>query len=204
MLPHKDGACRNERNQQMTSSKPALIIIDVQKAIDHPSWGVRNNLNAEKNIALLLSAWRESGSFIVHIRHSSRQAASTYRPDQEGFEFKPEVQPLEGETVLTKHTNNAFIGTMLETLLRHRGITSVVITGVITSNSVEATARMAGDLGFETFVVADATATFDKVDYYGNHRTADEVHALSLANPQGEYAMIVSTDEVLRKFSERE
>jgi len=78
-------------------------------------------------------------------------------------------------------------------------IFTLVICGVITNNSVEATARMAGNLGYETYVVSDATATFDKVDFFGQLRSAEEVHALSLANLQGEYASVVSTTEVLER-----
>ncbi len=182
----------------MITHNSALIIIDVQKAIDHPSWGKRNNPQAEGNIERLLAVWRRTEKLIIHVRHFSKEPASTYRPSQEGCEFKPEVQPRDGETILTKHTHNAFIGTDLEVLLRSRGIFTVVICGVITNNSVEATARMAGDLGLETYVVSDATATFDKIDFSGIPHAAEEVHALSLANLQGEYATIISTEELIR------
>jgi nicotinamidase-related amidase len=178
-------------------SNAALLIIDFQKAIDHPSWGRRNNPQAEENISRLLSAWRRTGRPVLHVRHLSREPGSTYRPGQEGSEFKPEVQPLVGEIVLTKHTNSAFIGTELEVLLHRERIFTLVICGVITNNSVETTARMAGSLGYETYVVSDATATFDKVDLVGQRRSAEDVHALSLANLQGEYATVVSTAEVL-------
>jgi len=177
----------------------ALLIIDVQKAIDHPSWGRRNNPQAEENISRLLSAWRRTDRPVIHVRHLSRESGSTYRPSQEGCEFKHEVQPLEGEIILTKHTNSAFIGTELEVFLRRERIFTLVICGVITNNSVEATARMAGNLGYEAYVVSDATATFDKVDFSGQRRAAEEVHALSLANLQGEYASVVSTTEVLER-----
>jgi nicotinamidase-related amidase len=177
----------------------ALLIIDLQKAIDHPSWGHRNNPQAEENISRLLSAWRGTGRPVLHVRHLSREPESTYRPGQEGCEFKPEVQPLVGEIVLTKRTNSAFIGTELEMLLRRERIFTLIICGVITNNSVEATARMAGNLGYETYVISDATATFDKVDFFGQRRAAEEVHALSLANLQGEYAAVISTAEVLER-----
>jgi nicotinamidase-related amidase len=187
----------------MMSANVALLIIDMQKAIDHPSWGRRNNSTTEINISCLLSSWRHNGKLVIHIRHSSREEKSTYRPNQEGFEFKPEVQPQNGETIITKSTNNAFIGTELEAILFHNGISTVIICGVTTNNSVEATARMAGDLGYQTFVVSDATAAFDKVDYAGHHRTAEEVHAMSLANLHGEYATVASTEEVLTKLLEK-
>ncbi|PJX13537.1 isochorismatase [Halomonas sp. 141] len=63
--------------------------------------------------------------------------------------------------------------------------------------------RTAGNLGFGTWVVSDATFTFAKCDYAGMERTADEVHAMSLANLAGEYAQIVDTQGALARFTTR-
>lgn len=183
-------------NKQLPQNA-ALIVIDVQKAIDHPSWGQRNNPGAEKNIAALLAAWRTSRRPIYHIRHDSVEPASHYRPGQEGNEFKLEAQPLPGETVIAKKTNCAFIGTDLESRLRSAGQNVLVIAGVITNNSVEATARMAGNLGFETFLVEDAVFTFGRKDWAGTFRTAAEVHAMSLANLDGEYCAVIGMHAIL-------
>jgi nicotinamidase-related amidase len=175
----------------------ALVIIDLQNAIDHPSWGVRNNPDAERNVAALLHAWRIAHRPIYHIRHDSTEAASHYRPGQPGHDFKPEAQPLPGEAVLAKRTNNAFIGTDLEARLLAAQQRLLVVAGVITNNSVEATVRMAGNLGFETFLVEDACFTFARSDWNGQLRTASEVHAMSLANLDGEYCTVTQTPEVL-------
>ena len=175
----------------------ALIVIDLQKAIDHPSWGERNNPEAERHVAALLQAWRSTNRPIYHIRHDSTEAASHYRPGQPGNDFKPEAQPAAGETVIVKRTNSAFIGTDLESRLRQANHTLLVVVGVITNNSVEATVRMAGNLGFETFLVEDATFTFGRKDWHGRWRTAEEVHAMSLANLDGEYCSVVRTNEIL-------
>jgi nicotinamidase-related amidase len=175
----------------------ALIVIDVQKAIDHPSWGVRNNPQAERNMAALLKAWRATGRPIYHVRHDSLEPASHYRPGQPGNEFKPEVQPLGGEVVISKRTNSAFIRTDLESRLRAAGQQLLVVTGVITNNSVEATVRMAGNLGFDTYLVEDAVFTFGRNDWNGVARTASEVHAMSLANLDGEYCSVITTQSVL-------
>jgi nicotinamidase-related amidase len=175
----------------------ALIVIDLQKAIDHPSWGERNNPEAETNVAALLRAWRRTGRPVYHIRHDSSEPASHYRPGQPRHDFKPESQPAAGEVVIAKKTNSAFIGTDLETRLHAANQTLLVVTGVITNNSVEATVRMAGNLGFETYLVEDAAFTFARRDWRGTWRTADEVHAMSLANLDGEYCTVVSTREVL-------
>jgi len=175
----------------------ALIVIDLQKAIDHPSWGERNNPGAEKNAAALLQAWRRTGRPVYHIRHDSSEPASHYRPGQPGHDFKPETQPVAGEAVIAKRTNSAFIGTGLESRLRAAAQTVLVVTGVITNNSVEATVRMAGNLGFDTYLVEDATFTFGRKDWRGTWRTADEVHSMSLANLDGEYCTVVGTREIL-------
>ncbi len=145
----------------------------------------------------LLVHWRRCGWPIVHVQHSSREPGSTYRPGQSGFEFKPEVAPLPGEIVVTKHTNNAFIDTELDARLKARSIDTLVVCGVITNNSVEASARMAGNLGYLTYVVSDATATFDRIDLDGTRRCAEDMHAIALANLHGEYARVVTTAEVL-------
>ena len=175
----------------------ALLLIDLQKAIDHPSWGVRNNPGAEENVARLLARWRMTSRPVIHIRHVSQSPESTYRDGQPGVEFKDHALPLAGEPIVTKHKPCAFIGTRLEAMLRERDIRDLVIAGVITNNSVEATARVAGDLGFRTIVASDATFTFGRADFRGVFRTADEVHAMSLANLRGEYADILATDEII-------
>jgi len=171
----------------------ALIIIDMQNAIDAPSWGRRNNPEAETVIAGLIAGWRVTGRPVYHIRHDSNDPSSDYRPGQKGNDFKKEAKPLEGETVIAKHTNSAFIGTDLESELKRHGHTPLIVTGVITNNSVEATVRMAGNLGFETYVVSDGVFTFDKTDLNGRCHPAEDVHALSLANMHGEYATVVSS-----------
>jgi nicotinamidase-related amidase len=178
-----------------------LIVIDIQKAIDHPSWGQRNNPDAERNVAALLQTWRTSQRPIYHIRHDSTEPDSPYRPGQPGNEFKPEVQPLPGETVISKQTNSAFIGTSLEARLRAARQTLLIVTGVITNNSVETTVRMAGNLGFNTFLVEDGCFTFARRDWLGALRSASEVHAMSLANLDGEYCTVTRTAEVLTASS---
>ena len=98
---------------------------------------------------------------------------------------------------MEKNVPDAFINSALERWLRVRGIAHVVIVGVSTNNSVEASARTAGNLGFYTRVVADACFAFAKTDYAGTARSAEEVHAMALANLDGEYATVVETQALL-------
>lgn len=177
--------------------RPALVVIDVQNAIDDPSWGPRNNPDAEQVIARLLDGWRRRRLPVVHVRHDSVEADSPYRPGGPGNDFKQGVQPLGDETVVVKRTNNAFIGTDLGHRLLDAEVDAVVYVGVLTNNSVEATVRMSGNLGFRSFVAADGCWAVDTDDLLGRSWAAEDVHALSLANLHGEYATVVTADELL-------
>jgi nicotinamidase-related amidase len=176
---------------------PALIIVDMQIGMSWSASGVRNNLGAEAAIAELLSAWRARSAPVVHIRHISRTPGSPFWPGQPGVEFQTALVPLESEHVVEKNVPDGLINTGLERWLRVRGISSLVIVGVSTNNSIEATARTAGNLGFKTYVVSDATFAFAKADFDGRARTAEEVHAMALANLQHEYASVVTSSAAL-------
>lgn len=180
---------------------PALLVIDVQHAIDDPRWAVdgpRNNPGAEDAIAALLAEWRRRHWPIFHVRHDSVEPDSPYRPDGPGHAFKPCAHPAGGEAVIGKSTNSAFIGTDLDPILRGFGVQALVVCGVITNNSVEATVRMAGNLGFDVTLAEDACFTFARRDFDGTLRTAQEVHAMSLANLDGEYCKVARTSDILR------
>ncbi|MGF6413932.1 cysteine hydrolase family protein [Paraburkholderia sp. MM5477-R1] len=179
------------------SAGAVLLLIDLQRAIDHPSWGERNNPAAETQVSRLLAHWRSRGWPVWHVRHDSTEPGSHYRPGQAGHEFKASNVPLPDEPVIAKRTNNAFIGTGLEDRLRAAGHTTLVVAGVITNNSVETTVRMAGNLGFDTYLVADGCFTFARTDWHGTPRSADDVHAMSLANLDHEYCAVVTTDALL-------
>ena len=186
---------------------PALIIIDMQNCMRATVTGARNNTSAEEKILLLLSDWRKAGGTVVHVRHISQSAASPFRPGQPGVEFQESFAPRIGEYVLDKNVPDAFFRSGLETWLRARKINQLVIVGVSTNNSVEATVRTAGNHGFEVQLVADATFAFEKRDYNGVLRTAEDVHAMSLANLDGEYAAVVTTTVLrdgLRKSEENQ
>jgi nicotinamidase-related amidase len=180
------------------TGKTALIIIDMQKGMQSRSLPSRNNPGAEDNIARLRNAWRELGHPVISVRHMSRSPASVFAPGQSGVEFQERFAPLPTEHVVEKNVPDAFINTGLERWLHARDIRHVVIAVVSTNNSVEASARTSGNLGFSTVVVSDATFAFEKPDFAGTMRSAENVHLMSLANLQGEYACVLTTDEVLR------
>jgi nicotinamidase-related amidase len=180
--------------------RTALILVDLQLAVDDPRWakhGPRNNPGAEAAAAALLARWRRLGWPIVHIRHDSTEPDSTYRPGGPGHQFKPEVEPAADETIIAKQVNSTFIGTDLHRHLRDIDAPALVVLGVITNNSLEATVRNAGNLGHTVFVPEDACFTYGWKDLRGKIWVAEDVHALSLANLHGEYATVTSSAEIL-------
>lgn len=188
-------------NRIMKSSdlgkNPVLIIIDVQKAWLGMFPGKWSSENSVENMALLLEKWRSMGRKVIHVRHDSMKQDSPLKEGKPGFDFQDEVQPEMGEAVVTKHVNSAFIGTDLEAILHREGADSVVICGLVTDHCVSTTARMAGNLGFRTFVAEDACATYAKKGMDGNEIDAATLHTANLASINGEFAGVLPTAEFL-------
>jgi len=184
----------------MLSLKPqttTLLVVDLQLGFDEPRWGRRNNPLLEQRSSELLRAWRAAGRPVVHVKHMSTDLLSPLRPGQRGNEFKPETAPIAGEAVIEKRVNSAFIGTSLEDDLRHAGCRGLVIAGLTTNHCISTTARMAGNLGFATWVVSDATATFDRVGPDGVEHPAEQIHSIALSDLHGEFATVVDTAAVI-------
>lgn len=178
-----------------------LVILDLQKAIDHPDWGVRNNSDAEANIGRLLSVWRERRWPVIHVRHKSSNPASHYRAGQNGYDFKSEVKPIDAETVVTKTVHSAFIESGLRDKLLALSTQTLILAGVKTNNSIEATVRHGHNLGYDIHLLADGCFTHDQVDWNGNPWSADDVHAMSLSNLDGEYCTVTTVETVLASFA---
>jgi nicotinamidase-related amidase len=177
--------------------KTALIIVDMQVGMSWPEAAQRNNHQAEEVVAGVLEHWRRRGAPVVHVRHMSRNPGSPFWPGQPGAEFQPALAPQAGEHVVEKNVPDAFINTGLERWLHVRGIASVLIVGVSTNNSVESTARTAGNLGFKTYVAADGCYAYAQTDYKGVRRSAEDVHAMALSNLHGEYATVIRAQEAI-------
>jgi nicotinamidase-related amidase len=141
----------------------ALVIVDIQK--DYFPGGKMELVGSETAAARaqeLLSAFRASGEPVFHIQHIWEGAdAPFFAPGTEGVEIYPTLVPQGDERHIVKHNANSFLGTPLEEELRRAGAGDVVICGMMTSMCVDASARAAADLGFNTSIAADACAAPD-------------------------------------------
>jgi nicotinamidase-related amidase len=178
------------------SDRPALILIDIQKGFANLAYwgGQRNNPDAENNAGELLEVWRNNKLPIFHIQHCSLTPESLLNETNEGNEFKDIVKPMTGEAIIKKNVNSAFIGTDLKERLENDKITKLVIVGLTTDHCVSTTARMAGNYGFDTYIVSDATATFNKKGIDGQNFSAELIHETALASLNNEFATVVTTE----------
>lgn len=182
--------------------RPALILIDIQKAFnDIDYWGgQRNNPEAEDNAGKLLYAWRQNNLPIFHIKHCSTNPNSLLAEGNSGNDFKEMVTPKTDEPIIKKNVNSAFIGTDLKQQLDNAGITKLVIIGLTTDHCVSTTTRMAGNYGYDTYIVNDATATFNKRGIDGQIYSADLIHDTALASLNNEFATVIATKKLIETF----
>ncbi len=178
---------------------PALLLIDIQKGLDELDFygGERNNPGAERNAGLVLAYWRKNKWPLFHVQHCSVTPGSPLTEGLPGHAHKDEVTPLPGEPVIKKNVNSAFIGTGLKEILDAQDIRTVVIVGLTMEHCVSTTVRMAANLGYDTVLVADATAAFRSKGLNGEAIPAQLVYDVSLATINREFAEVLTTQEVL-------
>ena len=177
----------------------ALLLIDIQEGFKDPKWGRRNNPCAEANIAQILNNWRVSGRPIIHVQHVSRERASVFAPESPGIALQDFARPANGELLLQKRVNSAFIGTQLDRKLKECGVTALVVVGFTTDHCVSSTVRMASNLGYQTIVVADGTATFERRSLDNKPVAPEIIHQIHLLSLQGEFAQVVDAEIVLSR-----
>jgi biuret amidohydrolase len=132
----------------------------------------------------LLGAWRERGLFVIHTREGHRPDLADCPPSKRargriavgigdegpmgrvlvrgepGHALVPELAALPGEPVVDKPGKGAFYATDLQSILTHRGIRSLVVTGVTTEVCVSTTVREANDRGYECLVLEDCVGSY--------------------------------------------
>lgn len=177
--------------------RPALIVIDVQAAFDDADyWGSRDNPSCEKNIASLIALWRTKSWPLVFVRHDSTNPNSPLAPTAPGNRFKKEITGTP-DLLVSKSVNSCFHGTPdLDAWLRAESIEQLVICGITTNHCCETTARLAGNLGYDTYFAVDATHTFDRAGLDASIIPAATLASVTSANLHGEFATVIHTREL--------
>jgi len=144
----------------------------------------------------LLAAWRAAGRPIIHVRHDSIEPGSTLAPGTPGNALRPGFEPLDGEPLVTKSVNSAFIGTDLDLRLKRLGAKHVVTFGISTDMCVSTTVRTGSNMGWDMILVPDACDCFDLPDGLGGTIAARDVQRAHVATLEFEFAKVMSTAEL--------
>lgn len=179
----------------------ALIIVDIQKDyFPNGKMELSNPEGAAANAAKVLDWFRKNQKEnIFHVQHvASDPAMGFFLPDTEGAEIHEAVQPLENESIIIKHFANSFLQTELESQLKDKGITKLVVAGMMTHMCIDATVRAAVDLGYKTTLIEDACATRE-LTYQDKVVSAEQVHYAFVGALQGMYAEVTSTEAFLKQ-----
>jgi len=174
---------------QNTSNSTAVILVDFINEIVAPNGKLAAKgyaSFAEKHgvlekVKAFLKEARTRGMLVIHVRvgfsqsYPEHPAASPLFGGAKKFgalqlgtwatEFHPEVSPVPGEIVLTKHRVSAFFSTSLDLILRSQRIHEVVVCGVATDLAVQATARDAHDRDYVVTIASDCCIAANEQDH---------------------------------------
>jgi len=131
--------------------------------------------------------WTDTPSWIY--RKSQQKVLNTCREGTWGAEFYEGIVPLPTERVVIKHRYSAFINTDLNTVLKARGIESVLTTGVATNVCVEATARDAYMYDYYVTMVSDCAAAYEP-----------KLHESTLENMRRHFGLVATSDEIIQTW----
>ena len=141
------------------NSASALLVIDVQNEQFEASTPVYEADQLLQNINLLIAKARQEGVPVFFIQH----AADRYLIfGSDGWQLHPQIQPIAGEPIIHKRHPNSFEDTDLQAELSKKGVSQVVVTGLVSHGCVRATCLGALKEGYKVVLVSDAHSNFSK------------------------------------------
>ena len=138
--------------------KPALLVIDVQKAffdIDAATTQALNNAIEYINAAIAM--FREKGLPVICVQHMNKEDGLV--PGTEGFDLPEALKILPTDLHIVKTYGNSFNKTPLEGELRKLGVDTVIVTGFCAEYCVLSTCRGAEDVDLMPIVLRGSLAS---------------------------------------------
>lgn len=179
----------------------ALVLLEIQN--DYFPNGripLEKSVEAGAKAEQLLRVFREKKLPIIHVQHISTNPNASYMlPCTRGAEFHTSVQPTKGETIIKKHSANSFKDSQLLNHLIKNKINQLVICGMMTHTTIDATTRAAQDLGFHCTIIHDACAA-KQLEFNFTTIPAQNVHHAFLAALQLNDVVVATTEDYLHKL----
>jgi nicotinamidase-related amidase len=187
-------------NISINSKSTALLLMDFQNVIVDNFAGNKATLLANTN--RLLKAARQASLFVIYVVVDFRpgfpeisprnkqfggvRESGMFTPGAKNTEIHPDLAPIAGDVVVTKHRVNAFAGTDLDQILRAHSIDTLILSGIATSGVVLSTTRHAADADYSLIIARDCCADMD-----------EEVHRVLLDKVLPKQAEVFSVDQIL-------
>ncbi len=134
------------------------------------------------------SEWTDTPSWLY--RRPGGKEAKTCREGTWGAEFYEGIEPLPHERVVIKHRYSSFINTDLNTVLKAKGVESVLVTGVATNVCVETTARDAFMYDYYVTMVSDCSAAY-----------SEAMHQSTLENIRQHFGVVATSEEIIQTWT---
>ena len=177
-------------------SQSALVIIDAQGEYRSGRMALPGIDPALARITDLLARARAAGTPVLHVAQIG-QPGTLFDPTTERGAILPQAAPIAGEPIVMKRLPNGFAGTERHERLQQSGRNTLILVGFMTHMCISASARAALDLGYQTTVIGDATATRALPAHDGGAAISSEVvHRTALAELADRFAAVVACAEL--------
>lgn len=173
--------------------KKALLIIDVQMAMFSGETHVYRDEAVLNNIAAMLGKARSAGMPVIFVQHTV-PGDEEFEKGSPAWQIHPGIKPLDTEDVVEKSYCDSFMDTRLESVLKGKGITDLIIAGMQTEYCIDTSVRRAFSADYRNILVSDAHTTYDNEEL-----KADQIirHHNKIWN--GRFAKLKTTGEILRE-----
>jgi nicotinamidase-related amidase len=205
-------------HERLSTERAAFLFIDMQNDFVSPEgkmagfgFEIGEVQDSIEPMRRLLEAARGFGFLVIHTavinelgQNSTAWTAfwgepTVTLPGSWGAAHIDELAPKAGEPVIVKYAYGAFVGTNLDTMLRSRGIDTLVLAGTDLNICAGDTLHHAFALGYHVVGVADCLACFSKHD----RQHARQLKEAGLYLIENHYGLVASSEQIIQIISTR-
>ena len=186
---------------ELDRARTALVLVDLQNFTVALPTKPHSGAEVLDRAASLVAACRKAGILVVLVRVESGPGGAlglkprldappqAWNMPPEAYDFPEAIAPTAGDVVVTKYNWGAFHGTDLDIQLRRRGVTTLIVGGLVTGIGVDTTARQAFEHGYDQVLVTDMCGGF-----------SEQEHAYCLETIFPRFARLRTSDAILSEL----